>query len=139
MYSSTGAINISIMITKRSLCLAIFYITLLIILYRMKQISYTPNSIDYESIRERYKERTTLIRNYCYERESYFPEQIYINSRYHFLKLYFYLKSKDLYLHYCSIGKVGGGTWKNNLEQIIKDEDESMIESRSVRPSIRSE
>lgn len=123
--------------SKRSNCLALFYIILLIYLLlkidwkRNDPINSKPGSIDYARIRLQYNDRIAQIRHYCHANQDNFPEQTYLKSQDANKKMYLHLKSKDVYLHYCGIGKVGGGTWRHNLDQLLSDDGESIQTANS--------
>ena len=82
----------------------------------------TSNAIDLDRISKHYRDRIEQIKTFCHEHD--IPGQNHLNARHQNYKR-FHLNSINVDLHYCSIGKVGGGTWIKNLNQIKKDESHS--------------
>ena len=120
--------------STKSLCLILACLVFMVILLKLKSSDQMnlPFSIDYRSINKKYSERKSFVNNYCHENEDFIPEQSFLNPTYKYK--YFYLKSKNIYLHYCQIGKIGGGTWRRNLDQLMADEGETMAKAKRYLP-----
>ena len=88
----------------------------------------SPFSNNYSSLENIYNERKSFVNNYCRENEGLIPEQTFLNPTYKFY--YYHLKSKNIFFHRCNIGKVGGGTWRANIAQLLANEGKGLAKMK---------